>query len=98
MSADNQQERPNYRICVYNLSWASGDGYDSFIFYEDIHASSDDDARIRAKSLISELYRKSEEEKRLRSTNDSDKYEIIGIKRLEYFLEEVEKTISISQS
>ena len=98
MTADNQQERPNYRLHFFVEIYDTGKR-DSGNGTYNFHASDNQDARKKAGAYIDKLHKEHKEAREDSRTRDgtvqSFKASLTGLERLAYVMEEVEKTTPI---
>ena len=97
MSADNQQERPNYRLHAKVEVWDHGDS-DSSVCNIDFYASNDDSACKRAIEIKQEAERDNAERYKRSPETTFRGYQMTPLKleRISYVIKEVEETIRVS--
>ena len=98
MSADNQQERPNYRLhCIMNiLDFGYGENLTHAKY--DFHASDDKDARKKTQAWIDKYHENIKKQGKILGQKIDAVYfwevKLTGLERL-VFVKEVEETIPI---
>ncbi len=97
MSADNQQERPNYRMHYRAEVYDPGYGDDSFDGRKDFHALNDNDATKKANEFLREMVA---EHQRKYNENPSGyvrdfRPHLMNLERIAYVFREVEETTRV---